>query len=162
MADAATPAPPGVPQPGQTPEVQKLIDPAAIAPPGSKTFTVCFYIGEKANVFVFTCANAISATFAALFIAMKSWPTVHTVGVWEGEGDKATTLVCYVPITGAMSMVGPKLNAASPSGPVIPAAQVMPGGKGFDDLMKDMRKRNIRGAPIPPGPQPLPGAAPPA
>jgi len=162
--DAATPAPPAAPLPGSSPEVPvpKLIDPATIAPPGSKTFTVCFYIGEKANVFVFSCANAISATFAALFIAMKSWPTVHTVGVWEGEGDNATTLVCYVPITGAMSIVGPKLNAASPSGPVIPAAQVMPGGKGFDELMKDMKKRNIRGTPIPPGPQPPPGAAAPA
>ena len=135
------PAPLGPIQSSADAQKPQLLDPASIAPPAERKFTVAFYIGPKASVLLFTCANEMSAAMAALFVAQRSWPTVHTFGVWEGEGQEATRLVCYVPLSGIIGKVAPILNAASQTGPVIPALPAVPTGKGFDELMRESKKQ---------------------
>lgn len=134
------PAPEGPIQTSADSQKPQLVDPAVGAPPADRKFTVAFYIGPKASVLLFTCANEMSAAMAALFIAQMSWPNVHTFGVWEGEGQEATRLVCYVPLSGIMGKVVPILNASSRTGPVLAALPAVPTGKGFDELMRESRK----------------------
>jgi len=124
---------PGAEQPAAVPQIGTVVDPAQAE---GILYEAIFHIGAVAKAFDFKVATDMSAVMAALFLAIRKYPLVHTVTIVEKITQR---IVCYVPLLGIEKQLGPQLVVTG-EGPAI-ASSALPSGKSFADIQKEIKIR---------------------
>lgn len=124
---------PAAPPPG-VPQIGTVVDPSQAE---GTEYSAIFHIGMTTKAYDFTVSTDHSAVMAALFLAIRKYPLVHTVTIIEKETKR---IVCYVPLLGIEKTIGPSLIAVG-EGPAIATASALPAGKSFNDIQKDIKLR---------------------
>ena len=125
---------PGAETPAAIPQIGTVVDPSQAE---GTLYNAIFHIGALAKAFDFRVATDMSAVMAALFLAIRKYPLVHTVTIIEKETER---IVCYVPLLGIEKQLGPQLVVTG-EGPSIAAASALPSGKSFADIQKEIKIR---------------------
>ena len=101
---------PQVPVHGKGPQKDASKDPNA------KHYAVVLRAGLGQQVFTFSMDNDISASVAAMFLAMQYFPKVHVLEVYrKGSGDPNVTSdvgegICMVPMANLLKFAAPQME----------------------------------------------------
>lgn len=100
-------------------------------------YEVVFHIGMVAKGFEFKVSTDMSAVMAALFLAIRHYPRVHTVTITDKTDGR---LVCYAPLMGIEKTISPDLMVVNEGAAI--ASSALPAGKNFADLQKEIKLRD--------------------
>lgn len=119
--------------PAGVPQIGTVSDPSKVE---GIEYSAIFHIGMTTKAFDFKVTTDHSAVMAALFLAIRKYPLVHTVTILEKETQR---IVCYAPLLGIEKTIGPHLLAVG-EGPAI-ATSSLPAGKTFNEIKQDIKFR---------------------
>ncbi len=100
--------------------------------PNAKHYAVVLRAGVGQQVFTFSMDNDISASVAAMFLAMQYFPKVHVLEVYrKGSGDPNVTSdvgegICMVPMSQLLKFAAPQMEALTGFVPSVMAHLVTP------------------------------------
>lgn len=135
---------PQIPVPGKSLQKDASKDPKA------KHYAVVLRAGLGQQVFTFSMDNDISASVAAMFLAMQYFPKVQVLEVYrKGGGDPNVTSdvgegICMVPMSQLLKFSAPQMEQLTGTVPSVMAELVTPierpeqGSKGLEDKMRDV------------------------
>lgn len=141
--------PPGLPQfqmGGKSGTVSSKKD--ASKDPKAKHYAVVLRAGLGQQAFTFSMDNDISASVAALFLALQYFPQVHVLEVYrKGSGDPNVTSdvgegICMVPMSQLLKFAAPQMEQLTGFVPPVMAELVTPierPAQGTEDLSKKAR-----------------------
>lgn len=122
--------------------------------PNAKHYAVVLRAGVGQQVFTFSMDNDISASVAAMFLAMQYFPKVHVLEVYrKGGGDPNVTSdvgegICMVPMSQLLKFAAPQMEALTGFVPPVMAHLVTPierPEQGTKDLSSKARDVSLGG-----------------
>ncbi len=147
-----------MPNPDDLPQIP-LITPSfkkdASKDPKAKHYAVVLRAGVGQQVFTFSMDNDISASVAALFLAMQYFPKVHTLEVYrKGAGDPNVTSdvgegICMIPMSQLLKYAAPQMEKLTGFVPSVMADLVTPierSEQGVQDLSGKVKEASTGGA----------------
>ncbi len=140
---------PQVPIAGSNPKKDASKDPNA------KHYLIVLRAGIGQQVFVFSMDNDISASVAALFLAMQYFPKVHVLEVYrKGGPDPNDTSdigvgICMIPMSQLLKYAAPQMEKLTGFVPPVMADLVIPierNEQGAQDLSRKVKDAPTGGA----------------
>lgn len=114
--------------------------------PDARHYLVEFWAGTGSTRLKMAAVNDVSAAFAALFVALKHQPEVHTFGVWRINKEAGTVedTVCYNPLAQIMAACAPHvqtLTGRQITTPPVPIVTPESGMQELEKTVKDLRRK---------------------
>ncbi len=147
-----------MPKPEDLPQIP-LVGPGfkkdASKDPKAKHYAIVLRAGVGQQVFVFSMDNDISASVAALFLAMQYFPKVQVLEVYrKGSGDPNVTSdvgegICMIPMSQLLKYAAPQMEKLTGFVPPVMAELVVPierGEQGVAELSGKMKEAPTGGA----------------